>query len=509
MSNEEQYKKHIEDKVRQAAQSQVPIFNEAAWDKLSQRLDEKDKRRRGIFWWLPLMVATLSVGSYFYFSSNKDSNKELAKEQIATVPSQSSAQPTKPTFDKSGSPNTNGINQAIQNNDLVVDEFKKVDESLSKSSQKEQKNVVPGIGAFTAGPKQSGFDENNTFGKRDHKLLKSKIKKAKPYSSLEYTSPIGEMATQKKSKPVTEVPAYTNSLENSATQNTNQINSQGASKVTITNGDLETSSEINGTAKVPPTETTPVSAISEKIDIEKALSGKPVKLSPGLSPNTDSSKATEHKTATKTAKKPQKESNSKGLYIKAGFGFENAATSMFGFNKSTVAPRLMAHVGYQFNNRWSVDVGFISSSKKYKALATDYVVKAGSYLSRVNILGIDADCKVYELPLTVQYNFLNLTKHRLFFNGGFSSYIMKNEDYAYRVVDYLGARSTQLGNYTKNTHLLATANLGFGWQYQLSKNTGLWFNPSLSIPLGGVGEGQIKLYTSGINFGLKQIIGKK
>ena len=57
--------------------------------------------------------------------------------------------------------------------------------------------------------------------------------------------------------------------------------------------------------------------------------------------------------------------------------------------------------------------------------------------------------------------------------------------------------------YTRNTHLLSTLTLAAGIEKKLSDRFIMYLEPSISIPLKGVGDGSVKLYSTGLNLGIK------
>jgi len=50
---------HIEDKIKQAAENNLPVFDEKAWQAMEEKLDKDKKKRRPLIWWfiLPLLLA--------------------------------------------------------------------------------------------------------------------------------------------------------------------------------------------------------------------------------------------------------------------------------------------------------------------------------------------------------------------------------------------------------------------------------------------------------------------
>ena len=116
---------------------------------------------------------------------------------------------------------------------------------------------------------------------------------------------------------------------------------------------------------------------------------------------------------------------------------------------------------------------------------------------------MDADCKVYEIPLTVYYSFKEKNHHHWFAALGSSSYLMKKETYHYLYKTQTGNmlyRGWTLKN--KNQHYFSVITLSGGYSYQLSKTFSLMAEPYIKIPTQGIGFGKVKLKSTGIMFTL-------
>ncbi len=157
-----------------------------------------------------------------------------------------------------------------------------------------------------------------------------------------------------------------------------------------------------------------------------------------------------------------------------------------------------AGLSYNFGKRLTVRSGFYVSKKLYAATPDQY-----NAVIYPNLMGIDADCKIYEIPLSLSYNFGQRKNHSWFGSAGLSSFLMKTENY-----DYLYKTPTGYTyNYKRtvkneNKHYFAVLTLSGGYQYQFNKRVSVQAEPYLKIPLSGVGLGKIKLNSAGILFTL-------
>jgi hypothetical protein len=145
-----------------------------------------------------------------------------------------------------------------------------------------------------------------------------------------------------------------------------------------------------------------------------------------------------------------------------------------------------------------VNTGLIFTSKNYTAGANDF------HPSKPDWRDIKGNCKMIEIPLTLRYDLSVGRKTAFFANGGFSSYLMKNESYSY----YLN----QWGNwyyiqdkefYGKGNYWFSMANLSIGIEQYISPGLSLQVEPFAKLPLSGVGWGKLQLSSYGVSFSLR------
>jgi len=156
-----------------------------------------------------------------------------------------------------------------------------------------------------------------------------------------------------------------------------------------------------------------------------------------------------------------------------------------------------AGFSYSLGNHLKLGSGFYVSKKVYTALPYQYKFPNGVVYP--NLTEINADCNVYEIPVSVYYNFNAAKKHNWFAGTGLSSYLMKKEGYNYLYKTPGG----QSYSYTRtinneNKHYLSVLTLSAGYQYKLNNRFSLMAEPYLKLPLGGVGAGKVKLNSTGV-----------
>lgn len=161
-----------------------------------------------------------------------------------------------------------------------------------------------------------------------------------------------------------------------------------------------------------------------------------------------------------------------------------------------------AGIGYKISNRFSVRSGFYVGRKVYTANPGDYNPPANFWAYYPNMKQIDANCKVYEVPVNLDYHFGISKKQSWFVSAGVSSLFMKKETYNYY---YKPSNSQQYVYYSrsyenKNKHYFSILDLSSGYARKISPHFTLQAEPYFKIAMGGVGYGKVKLNSGGILF---------
>jgi hypothetical protein len=204
----------------------------------------------------------------------------------------------------------------------------------------------------------------------------------------------------------------------------------------------------------------------------------------------------------KTAEVKKKYKKLARFYILASAGVDAGSVKLLSFDNSRFVPKYGIGIGYNITQRLSAQIGFYSAKKKYLAGPTDYKAKAGTYISNRTLTKVDAACLVYELPISFRYNFLQKKSLSAFASIGLVSYIMKNEDYNY-FYKYYGTEVSRAYSYSGNKHLFSNLQISTGVEKSISKHIALQLEPAVSIPLKGVGEGSVKLFSTSLLLGIK------
>lgn len=161
--------------------------------------------------------------------------------------------------------------------------------------------------------------------------------------------------------------------------------------------------------------------------------------------------------------------------------------------------------GYTFSKRWSVETGLIYTSKKYYTDGKYFDKTKSGIPSSVYVESLDGSCNMFEVPVSVRYDF-STNRNRFFATLGATSYFMKKEKYTYDAYAsgsyYEGHRSyNNSGNY-----FFSNMHLSVGYNRQLSNKINLRIEPYIKVPIRDIGIGSLPITSSGIYFSVMQSI---
>ena len=121
-------------------------------------------------------------------------------------------------------------------------------------------------------------------------------------------------------------------------------------------------------------------------------------------------------------------------------------------------------------------------------------------------LTVDANCRVLDIPVNLDYQLYNKHRNRFSIGTGLSSYIMLRENYTFLFADnYYGGTGAPIDYTVKHTnkYFFGVANFQATYERQINYKFGISVQPYLKLPLTGIGAGSVGLQTTGIAVGVK------
>ena len=186
--------------------------------------------------------------------------------------------------------------------------------------------------------------------------------------------------------------------------------------------------------------------------------------------------------------------------------------SVGSFSNSSFGTSISIGAGYRITPRLSLNTAIGYSKKVYTAEPDQYKAPWANIAAKYDEL-IDADCRVLDVPVNLNYSFSKTSRKTVFAEVGLSSYFMMKEKYTLVDKDgqsgYPGYPDISYSYKNKNQHLLSVLNFSVGLAKPLSKQTSLVIAPYARLPLTGIGQGKVNLQSVGLNFQLQYNFRKK
>ncbi len=440
---------HIEDRIRQASENISPPFNDKAWEKMEELLDRelgKKRRRRFLLWW-PLLVLLLSGSAGLFYYAGKDPVKKNFRYKPDQLSGRTSEHPSK---------------------DIGTD--------LKTSSYAGSKKAGGVSG-------KEGDEINSIQTRKDAIFLKKQPAEAGNTQAIHSTEKRKSVRSAvNKESSLKSVPAHVKSGKRKGNK--------------IHDGIIEGRKLSDQYVAQNPFGDEPViPEITIMLPDSPATSLQSLKA--GSTPDSISAQSPE------STKRISQKSYLSKLYFLVSVARDQSTIEKLAVNKN-LSTVVGVGAGYRIKDRLSVQTGFYSGRKIYQAGPGDYKARPGSYWDTVNMIRINANCLVFDIPLSVRYEMLQSKNLNFYTVAGLSSFLMKSEtyDYHYRYY-YNGAYRRAQRTYTGNKHFLSVANLSIGMEHKLPGGFYLQAEPYVKIPLTGVGEGKVNLYSAGLQIGLK------
>ncbi|MBA4198513.1 MAG: hypothetical protein C0459_13270 [Chitinophaga sp.] len=444
---------HIDHLLRNASEANNPAFNEAAWEKMNTMLDKefgKKKRRFAILWWLLPLAIVSSIGYYLLNNKSDTITEGIAVAQQQKEHSNNGNQ----SVIASPEDKQNIIKEKSGSNSTASIQDNSTQQITNKTiTDKDNNTVAPIIGSNT------NIITNNKLSV----LKKQKQNAVQPNND-------NAVDIKNKQQPIT---------DNSFTVNTNSV-------------------AVTDTKKTQSSNIKTIDAAQIKDTVETAITT--VK-------KNDIAQTTTSISSTKTKEKNKALSK---WSVSASMALDGSFIRLSEFEKATFAYGV--GINYQLNKRWIIGTGFYAARKIYTAQRTDYDFSKTTPPAYYNyIVGIDADCYVFDIPVTTRYNFSIKPKTNWYVAAGVSSVIMKTEDYNSEAY-YPTSGQTYYHPWSisnQNANLFSMLNLSVGFEKQISKQLHIGIEPYYKIPLTGIGQGSVKLSSLGVQLNGRFTFNKK
>lgn len=468
--------------IREAAEKHHPGYNENAWQQMNQLLDkhlpEKEPKRRFPFFWLLLLLLGGGAAYFIFKSGDKDKNRPV----IASTPTAGKVADSKTGTGQNSNGQLTTASDAGNNN------------SSDNSNSGNVQNKID----------QPAVNGNSIAGATNTFVLP--IVKNDPSGKL--SKPVAKISNSSKGNSRIKTKMGNAGDENSANnKNTDLAIETGKNDLKAPTQETENAGK--STANIPDVSVSTASAGDNNSNTK--LKDKEKHDTAATTAKLKTKETPDNKATTTAIAKKKKEPKGFGqnfsVLLSGGSDLSFIKTDELG--KATAAYGV--GLGYNFK-RLTVRSGFYVSNKIYTAGKDEYHLDPAVTYFRGDLQSVYADCKIYEVPVYLNYNFGKAKNHQWFAGTGISTLLMKREAYDYTWKTSTGVLMTKPYVYLdSNKHYFSMLTLSGGYQYNLGNKFFLVAEPYVKLPLKGIGVGKIKLNSAGmlVTAGFKPFARKK
>lgn len=164
---------------------------------------------------------------------------------------------------------------------------------------------------------------------------------------------------------------------------------------------------------------------------------------------------------------------------------------------------------YRLASRWSVQAGFIKSTKVYRALPNEYNIPSTWGGMAAKLESVDGQCTMFDIPINVRYDIAVKPRQdgrqpsRWFVSGGATSYIIRQENYDYNYQAHTYGVPLSWSNPNPSGFGFSQLNVSAGYERALTKRLSWQVEPFMKVPLKGVGYFKVDLLSTGVFFSIR------
>ena len=448
-------KQELDELFREGAGMQQFEYNEAAWDKMETMLDDDDKNRKIGIWLLLLIGVALAVIGGLYYSSLSDGSSSaeviLASENVIFKESSQEAEIAQQV-----------VNAQVENDDIgnKIDNDNDVFAIQSVESE--------GIGIIKS---------NTDKQKLTSIALENNAKTTSNTSIITPSESRSTSVTSNRSASAYHTPILSNDrVDESAIP---------SSDILVVNQSID-ESEV-GTREL-------IDVRSLQHNYQEKLIPSKRDILPKLAP-IDVALARQDESA---AEKSFANRFSYALFIAP----EWSSIGVDGSKK--MGYKFGAKVGFQLSDKLELSSGFSLSQKKFNGKGSEFTITEG-WVDNIMPMAMDAKCNIIEIPLDLSYHFNGVGNSGFVMGLGVRSFMLHSEWYGfeYNKLQYRPGLLEEKVMDNQNKNWVGSIELSLGYSKKVNDNLSVQVVPYLQIPIAGIGEGKVDLYSGGVQFAVR------
>jgi hypothetical protein len=462
--SKEQFDKHTDFLARKAAEEYGIAYTEEAWEKMELLLNKEKKKRPIIIWWMLMGAMLLLVGAWLLTSNTKLSNNYQ-----------------QPTTENNKSKTQQHKNVNVASTDGTINNKSKFEENKTATENRTESRIIT-----SNNNSEDDVVNSNLLDVQSESHQQKNVNTKNVTTTQEVHQKSSAIYTNKTNKFISTVTHYKKGNTNNQQKVAEVKDEENVQAISEGSTENNESNFLRGKASY------------ERVTTKQLqIQGIHIPLQKGLSTNIVSKKDD-------SVKKPQP------FLSKLDIGFLVTADATT--DGKNAARKVSTGVGillsYPLSKKLSLTTGFAIAKKVYNADSASYKVTY-SLGSRYFLTDIDATCIVYEVPLQLNYLVAQKGKNSFYSTVGLSTYFMKKEDYTYTYLYYNNLVKYPYVFENANNHLLSILNLSAAYRRSISENLAYQIMPYAKIPLTGIGNGKVNLYSFGVGVSFHYTSNKK
>jgi hypothetical protein len=188
--------------------------------------------------------------------------------------------------------------------------------------------------------------------------------------------------------------------------------------------------------------------------------------------------------------------------LNIGFTFGPDYTNAGGIANNQIGNNIGLTLGYYLTDKLSINTGIIYSNRFYWSKAHNYffqqpVNTTQSFAAPPPIDYINGASNIWELPLTLRFDFAHHNKTRFFANAGLSSYFMMKQTYIYFLHSGQNQLAYKISDNQQVNYWFGIADISAGFEAEIGKGFSFQAEPFLKLPLRNMGMEDLKLTSYG------------
>lgn len=166
-------------------------------------------------------------------------------------------------------------------------------------------------------------------------------------------------------------------------------------------------------------------------------------------------------------------------------------------------------LGYNVNKNIDIETGVLFVKKYFKADGSEFNSTIVKLPEGTSIISLDGAANITQVPLNVTYHFNSTKSSNFFASANLITNVIHSESYNYKLTGNENFDELTRSYKRGSDNLFSNLSLGVGFRENLGKDWKMSIEPYYQLPLSGIGLGDLRIQTFGINLKISKTVQKK